>query len=169
MGGRAAVDGPDTGDVFDHFYVEYTYEDGSIINGQIRAISNAFRKSSATFQGTEGSADLRLGLKDLSGKKIWRYRNKENPNPYQIEHDKLFEAIAKDLPLNDTEYGAKSTMTAIMGRMAAHSGKMVTWDDAINSELVLAPENIRGNSTPPILPNADGIYPFPIPGVSEVI
>jgi predicted dehydrogenase len=169
MGGRAAVGGPDTGDVFDHFYIEYTYEDGSIINGQVRAISNAFRKSSATFQGTKGSADMRLGLKDMSGAKIWRYRNKENPNPYQIEHDKLFEAIAKDLPLNDTEYGAKSTMTAIMGRMAAHSGKMVTWDDAINSELVLAPENIRGNSTPPILPNADGIYPFPIPGVSEVI
>ena len=169
MGGRAAVGGPDTGDVFDHFYVEYMYADGSIINGQIRVINNTFSKSIATFQGTKGSADLRLGLKDLSGKKIWRYRNKENPNPYQIEHDKLFEAIEKDLPLNDTEFGAKSTMAAIMGRMAAHSGKMITWDDAINSELILAPENLRGNSTPPIIPNEDGIYPFPIPGLTNVL
>ncbi len=169
MGGRAAVEGPDTGDVFDHFYVEYTYADGSIINGQVRVINNTFSKSIATFQGTKGSADMRLGLKDLAGKKIWRYRNKENPNPYQIEHDKLFEAIVKDQPINDTEYGAKSTMTAIMGRMAAHSGKMVTWDDAINSQLILVPENLRGNSTPPILPNKDGIYPFPIPGQSEVL
>lgn len=169
MGGRAAVSGPDTGDVFDHFYVEYTYADGLIINGQVRVINNTYSKSIATFQGTNGSADLRLGLKDLSGKKIWRYRNKENPNSFQIEHDKLFEAIAKDLPLNNTEYGAKSTMTAIMGRMAAHSGKMITWDDAINSERIIAPANLRANSTPPVLPNDDGIYPYPIPGVNEVL
>ncbi len=169
MGGRAAVKGPDTGDVFDHFYIEYTYEDGSIINGQVRAVSNAFRKSTAVFQGTKGTADMRLGLKDLSGNKLWRYRNKENPNPYQIEHDKLFEAIEKDIPLNNTEYGAKSTMAAIMGRMAAHSGKEVTWDDAINSEIILAPANLRADSTPPIVPDENGIYPFPIPGVSDVI
>ena len=169
MGGRAAVSGPDTGDVFDHFYVEYMYADGSIINGQIRVINNTFSKSIATFQGTKGSADLRLGLKDLSGKKIWRYRNKENPNPYQIEHDRLFEAIEKDLPLNDTEFGAKSTMAAIMGRMAAHSGKLITWEDALNSERIIAPANLRGNSTPPILPDENGIYSFPIPGVTEVV
>ncbi len=169
MGGRAATEGPDTGDVFDHFYVEYTYADGSIINGQVRTINNTFSKSIATFQGTKGSADLRLGLKDLAGNKIWRYRNRENPNPYQIEHDKLFEAIEKDLPLNDTEFGAKSTMTAIMGRMAAHSGKMITWDEAFKSERVLVPENIRGDSTAPILPDEHGIYPVPIPGQSEVL
>jgi len=169
IGGRSAIAGPDTGDVFDNFYIEYTYADGVKLHSQIRVTDNVYNKNGAFFQGTKGTANLREGIKDLSGNKIWRYRNKENPNPYQIEHDKLFEAIAKDLPLNDTEFGAKSTMTAIMGRMASHSGNLITWEEAFNSEKVLVPENIRGDSTAPILPDENGIYPFPIPGKTEVL
>ena len=169
MGGRSAISGPDTGDVFDNFYIEYTYADGVKIHSQVRVTNNVYNKNGAFFQGSNGTANLREGIKDLSGNKIWRYRNKENPNPYQIEHDKLFEAIEKDIPLNDTEFGAKSTMTAIMGRMASHSGKLITWEEAFNSERILVPENIRENSTAPILPDEHGIYPFPIPGQTEVL
>ena len=169
VGGRSSIEGPDTGDVFDNFYVEYEYADGSNIHSEIRVTNNAFSKNGAFFQGTKGSANLREGIKGLDGNKIWKYRNKENPNPYQIEHDKLFEAIEKDIPLNDTEYGAKSTMTAIMGRMACHSGKLITWEDAFNSDQIIAPDKLRGDSTPPILPDENGIYRFPIPGQTEVL
>lgn len=169
LGGRSSIKGPDTGDVFDNFYVEYKYADGSNIHSEIRVTNNTFSKNGAFFQGTKGSANLREGIKDLDGNKIWKYRNKENPNPYQIEHDKLFESIEKDIPLNDTEFGAKSTMTAIMGRMACHSGKMITWEEAFNSDRIIAPDNLRSNSTPPILPDENGIYPFPIPGQTDVL
>lgn len=169
MGGRAVIDGPDTGEVFDLFYIEYTYDDGSKLHSQIRIMENTFNKNGAFFTGSTGTANIREGIKDLSGNKVWRYRNKENPNPYQIEHDKLFEAIIKDIPLNDTEFGAKSSMTAIMGRMACHAGNVITWDDAINSDLRLLEENMNASSTPPILPDEHGIYPYPQPGKTRVI
>ncbi len=169
MGGRAVIEGPDTGDVFDHFYIEYTYADGTRLQSQIRVMNNVFNKNGSFFLGTKGTANLMEGIKDLKGNKIWRYRDKENPNPYQIEHDKLFDAILNDRPLNDTEYGAKSTMAAIMGRMACHSGQVITWDDAFNSNLSLVPAGIRSHSTPPILPDNKGVYPYPIPGQTKVL
>jgi predicted dehydrogenase len=169
MGGRAAISGPDTGEVFDHFYIEYTYADGMKLHSQIRVMNNVFNKNGAFFLGSNGRANLREGLKDLKGNKLWRYRNKENPNPYQIEHDKLFEAIMDNKPLNDTEFGAMSTMTSIMGRMACHSGQVINWEEALNSDLVLAPENMRSDTTPPILPDENGIYPFPVPGITRAL
>ena len=132
-------------------------------------MNNVFNKNGSFFTGTKGSANLREGIKDKHGNKVWRYRDKDNPNPYQIEHDILFDAIINDKPINDTEFGAKSTMTAIMGRMACHSGKVINWDDAINSDLIIAPENIRANSVPPILPDEHGIYPYPRPGLTKVL
>lgn len=169
MGGRAVISGPDTGEVFDLFYIEYTYDDGTKLHSQIRIMDNTFNKNGAFFTGSKGTANIREGIKDLSGNKIWRYRNKENPNPYQIEQDKLFEAIINDFPINDTEFGAKSTMTAIMGRMACHSGKVITWEDAINSDLSLVPENMRSDTVPPILPDNNGVYPYPKPGQTKVL
>lgn len=169
MGGRAVIDGPDTGEVFDHFYIEYTYEDGTPLHSQIRIMDNTFNKNGAFFLGTNGSANYREGIRDLSGKRVWKYRNKEKGNPYQIEHDKFFEAIINDITLNDTEFGAKSTMTAIMGRMACHSGRLITWDEAFHSELKLAPDLTGPSPKPPILPDEHGVYPYPIPGVTKVL
>ena len=60
-------------------------------------------------------------------------------------------------------------MTAIMGRMASHSGKLITWDEAFNSNRVIAPANLREDSVAPILPDENGIYPFPIPGQTVVL
>lgn len=169
LGGRAVIDGPDTGEVYDHFYIAYDYADGSKIHSQISIMNNTYYKNGAFLVGTKGTANIREGMKNHEGNKIWRYRDKESPNPYQLEHDKLFDAILKDYPHNDTEFGAKSTLTAIMGRMACHSGQMINWEDALNSDLRLVPQGVNWETTPPILPDKNGIYPFPKPGITKVL
>ena len=168
MGGRAVLDGPDTGEVFDHFYIEYTYPDGTKLHSQIRIMNNTWTKNGAFFCGTKGTANEREGIADLSGHEIWRYRDRDRPDPYQIEHDKLFDAIVNDIPINDTEYGAKSTMAAILGRMACHSGQLITWEEAFHSDLKLVPDNMDWNTKPPILPDEHRIYPVSQPGVTKV-
>jgi myo-inositol 2-dehydrogenase/D-chiro-inositol 1-dehydrogenase len=168
MGGKSALQGPEYGDVFDHFFIEYEYADGSKLNSQIRSIQGTYNKGGSFFQGTKGTANIREGIKDLNGNRIWREREK-GASPYQIEHDELFAAIRNGTPLNDTEWGAKSTMTTIMGRMAAHSGQMLEWNDALNSELVLVPDNLSWDTEPPAKPDADGNYTVPVPGQSQVL
>jgi myo-inositol 2-dehydrogenase / D-chiro-inositol 1-dehydrogenase len=76
----------------------------------------------------------------------------------------FFESVRKDIPHNDTEWGANSTMTDIMGRMAVHSGHMIEWDEALNSDVVLVPEHLTFDSQAPARPNEDGTYPIPVPG-----
>jgi myo-inositol 2-dehydrogenase/D-chiro-inositol 1-dehydrogenase len=169
MGGRSSLKGPDHGDIFDHFYIEYEYADGTKLNSQIRHISGTWNKGGATFQGAAGSASLQAGIKNAKGEQIWRNPNKDSENAYQIEHDALFAAIRNNSPLNDTEWGAKSTMTTILGRMAVHSGKMVEWDEALNSNLTLMPERFAWDAEPPVKPDKDGNYPVPIPGLSPVL
>lgn len=169
IGGRSSLSGPDCGDIFDHFFIEYEYGDGTKLNSQIRHISGTWNKGGAYFQGTSGTASLQGGIKDLNGERIWRNSNKDSENAYQVEHDVFFAAIRNNTPHNDTEWGAMSTMTTIMGRMAAHSGKMVEWDEALNSELVLAPAHLDWNSEPPAKPDKDGNYPVPMPGQSNII
>ena len=93
---------------------------------------------------------------------------KDENNPYQTEHDELFAAIAKgEYKFTDAEYGANSTMTAIMGRMATYSGQVVEWDKAINSGLDLHPKVYDWAATPPVVPNADGLYPVATPGITK--
>lgn len=169
MGGRSSLKGPDSGDIFDHFYIEYEYADGTKLNSQIRHISGTWNKGGATFQGAEGTASLQAGIKNAKGEQVWRNANKDSENAYQIEHNVLFAAIRDNTPLNDTEWGAKSTMTTILGRMAVHSGKMVEWDEALNSDLSLMPDRFAWDAEPPVKPDKDGNYPVPIPGLSQVV
>jgi myo-inositol 2-dehydrogenase / D-chiro-inositol 1-dehydrogenase len=169
MGGRSSLQGPDHGDIFDHFYIEYEYADGTKLNSQIRHIPGTWNKGGATFQGATGTASLQAGIKNAKGEQIWRNPNKNSENAYQIEHDVLFSAIRNNTPLNDTEWGAKSTMTTILGRMAVHSGKMVEWEEALNSDLTLMPDKFAWDAEPPVKPDKDGNYPVPIPGLSQVL
>lgn len=169
MGGRSSLKGPNHGDIFDHFYIEYEYADGTKLNSQIRHIEGTWNKGGAIFQGANGTANLQTGIKNGNGETIWRNSNKNSENAYQIEHDVLFKAIRNDTPINDTEWGAKSTMTTILGRMAVHSGKMVEWDAALNSNLTLMPERFSWDAEPPVKPDQDGIYPFPVPGLSPAL
>jgi myo-inositol 2-dehydrogenase/D-chiro-inositol 1-dehydrogenase len=96
----------------------------------------------------------------------WQMKSQRGENPYQQHHNDWFNAIRKDLPFDESEYGAKSTLTAIMGRMAAYSGKIVEWETAFNSTLSLAPEVHSMNDTPPVSPDAQGLYAIPIAGKS---
>lgn len=169
MGGRSSLTGPDTGDIFDHFFIEYEYADGTKLNSQIRHISGTWNKGGAYFYGSNGTASLQTGIRNIEGERIWRNAYKDSESAYQIEHDAFFDAIRNNKPLNDTEWGAMSTMTTIMGRMAAHSGKMVEWDEALNSELVLAPMQLDWDSEPPVKPDKNGNYPIPFPGQSIVL
>jgi hypothetical protein len=83
-----------------------------------------------------------------------------------MEHHDLFAALRRGELPNEGEFGAKSTMTAIMGRMATYSGKVVKWDDALNSPHALADyDSLKSWDDPaPVLPNAEGLYPIPVPG-----
>jgi hypothetical protein len=96
-------------------------------------------------------------------------RNKDN-EPYQQEHVELFAAIAKgEFKFADAENGAKSTMTSILGRMATYSGQIITWDKALNSGLDIHPKVYAWDAMPPVVPNADGYYPIPVPGVTKYV
>ena len=172
MGGREVRNGIDHGQIFDHHFVEFTYASGAVISSQCRHQTGTASRVDEVFQGSNGSVVTRKGeMTDLDGNIKYKYPNKSNedPNPYQVEHDKLFQSIRNNEVINDVEYGAKSTMTAIMGRMATYTGKKITWDQAINSKEMLVPNNLTWNSTPPTLPDDNGKYLVAIPGKTQFI
>jgi hypothetical protein len=99
---------------------------------------------------------------------VYQFDKQKENNPYQTEHDELFAAIAKgEYKFADTENGAKSTMTSILGRMATYSGNVIEWEAALNSGINLMPANYDFNATPPVLPNSEGYYPVAVPGVTK--
>ena len=90
--------------------------------------------------------------------------------PYQLEHDRLFATIRSGEHINNGEYAAKSTLTAIMGRMATYSGQVIEWDDALSSDLRLVPDSDDLDpERAPVMPDAEGRYPVPVPGKTRVI
>jgi myo-inositol 2-dehydrogenase/D-chiro-inositol 1-dehydrogenase len=129
--------------------------------------------------GAKGSAVLGEGIpqprifkghKQNAQNQIWQYKGAPC-DAYQVEHDLLFDAIRNNKPYNETERCAKSCLTAIMGRMACESGKVVTLEEAMNSSVELAPgvENITVDSKAPVMPDAQGNYPVAVPGQSKVL
>ena len=176
MGGREVRTDKRYGQIFDHFSVEYVYPDGTQMHSQCRHIRNCWNQVAEAFDGSEGRADTSSGgasIEPIKGDK-WSDRGSRRPrkgdreetvNPYQIEHDDLFHAIRNGLEYNEADYGAKSTLTAIMGRLATYSGKPVTWEEALNADLDLMPKNFAWDAEPPVLPDENGFYPVPIPGV----
>lgn len=173
MGGCQVRTGPEHGEIFDHHFVEFKYPSGAVIASQCRHQPGTWSKVGEAFQGSRGIIDMNdagaASITDLDGKPIFEYRNRNDPNPYQVEHDRLFASIRNNEVISDTENGAKSTMTAIMGRMATYSGKMINWEEALNSEKVLMPPEVTWEMTPPSVPGPDGNYPIPMPGVTEVL
>lgn len=162
MGGRTQRVGKEFGEIYDHFFVEYTYADGTVMNSQSRHWNNVWSRVSETITGTKGSAYPGM-IKDHSGKVVWRYRGNDN-NPYQTEHDVLYDRIRNDQPVNDAFYTAESTLTAIMGRMACYSGAEITWEQALNSDLDTMPKVLGWDADPGPAPGPDGMYPCPVPG-----
>ncbi len=170
MGGREVRNGKEFGEIFDHHYVEFEYEDGCIMNSQCRHIKGTFSRVNETLIGTKGRAYGHGAITDLKGKELWKHDKKNNPNPYQVEHDELFAAIAKgEYKFADAYNGAMSTMTAILGRMATYSGKMIEMKDALASTVDLMPEKFAWDALPKLLPGDDGFYPVAIPGKTDVL
>ncbi|PAW75756.1 MAG: dehydrogenase [Verrucomicrobiia bacterium Tous-C4TDCM] len=165
MGGRSQRVGKNYGEIFDHFYVEYTYADGTVMNSQSRHWNGVWSRVSETVAGTAGSAYPGM-IKDRAGKVVWRFRDKDN-NPYQTEHDRLYDFIRTDTPNNDAVRTAEATLTSILGRMACYSGAEVTWDQAMNSELDTLPKTLAWDGDPGPKPGPDGMYPSPVPGAGK--
>jgi myo-inositol 2-dehydrogenase/D-chiro-inositol 1-dehydrogenase len=169
MGGRAFQKGPDSGEIFDHHFVEYEYENGVRVSSQCRQIPGCWESVSEHAVGTKGTCDV-SGMKIL-GENTWRYRGKEGESNdgWQLEHYPLLAAIRGDQPDNESEYGAKSSLTAIMGRMATYSGVPIEWDAAMNSQIDLVPDKFEFDAMPKVLPGPDGLYPFAIPGKTVAV
>jgi len=168
MGGRETRNDRKTGQIFDHHYVEFAYANGVIMNSQCRHQPNCWNSVSETIIGSKGTLYFSDGgtyIKDRSGKTIWRYRaSDEDGNPYQNEHNELYKAIRENKTLNNAHYGATSTFTAMLGRYATYSGKMVKWDEALawdNSEF---PEKLDFKTPTRFGPDAEGLYPVAVPG-----
>jgi myo-inositol 2-dehydrogenase / D-chiro-inositol 1-dehydrogenase len=169
-GGRQVRIGKDYGEIFDHHVVEFEYADGSRMFSQCRQIQGAKDQVTEAFHGTNGSAPRPGVILTRSGHTIMDYKPNNEPNPYQVEHDELFATIAKgEYRHADAENAAKSTMTAIMGRLATYSGQTIEWDAALNSPITLAPERYDWDVQPKVLPGPDGLYPCAVPGVTKVI
>ncbi len=168
QGGRLVRTGLDHGEIYDHHFVEFEYEDGSRILSQCRHIPDCMNRVSEAFHGTSGTAPSPGELYDASGSAIFKHNSKDDPNPYQVEHDELFAAInAGEFKYADTENGAIATMSSILGRMATYSGKVITWEEAMASDLDLMPEKFAWDADPPVLPDAEGRYEIPMPGITK--
>ncbi len=165
QGGRQVRTGAEHGEIYDHHMVELTYADGTTLLSQCRHQKGCWASVSEHASGAEGRADVSAGVIESRGE-TWRFRG-ENPDPYQVEHDRLFEAVRRDLEHHEADNGARSTMTAILARMATYSGQVVAWDDALASSLALVPSAYAWDGIPPSVPDADGNYPIAIPGLTR--
>jgi len=177
QGGRQTRTNPDQ--LFDHYAVEYHFPDGTRLFAQGRHIENCWGFFGDVIHGAKGSAVLGEGVNNPRIFKgynqtpenvIWQYEGKPCYQ-YQVEHDLLFSAIRQNKPYNETERSAYAAMVGILGRMAAESGQMVTWDEAMASNLVLAPglDNWTIDSPAPVMPDAKGNYPVAMPGATKVL
>jgi len=99
------------------------------------------------------------GRPQITGETRWRFRG-DNNNMYQTEHDEMYAALRRGEPIHNGEEAAVSTLLAIMGRMACYTGRVITWEDALNSKESLAPASYAWGDAP--------AYPVPIPGVTEI-
>jgi predicted dehydrogenase len=170
MGGYVGTRSKDHGEIYNHHAVEFEYADGSRVFSQCRRIDDCWSDVSEHAIGTKGTATLKgpaFTIDSTDGKK-WKSGGK-GKNPYQVEHDDLFAAIRRNEPYNEAEFGAMSTMMAIMGRMCTYSGKVLTWDEAFNSQVSVMPKEYSWQATPPTLPDADGWYALAQPGKTRVV
>lgn len=168
----------DKDQLFDHYAVEYRFPDGTTLFAQGRHINNCWGFFGCKLHGTKGAAILGEGIdkpkiysswQTTDANVIWQHTGEFN-NFYQTEHDKLFAAIRNDTPYNEAERSAQSAMVGILGLMAVETGQEITWDDAVASDVELAPglDTMTLDSEPPVQPDADGNYPIAMPGLKSV-
>ena len=159
MGGRQRdVANPDEyGHIWDHFAVEFDYPNGAFVLSQCRQINRCWNSVSEHLHGTKGQCDASAyTLLDPDGRSpkrvISREEDRKSIDPYVQEHTDLIESVRSGKPINELKNVAESTMTAILGRMSAYSGKEVTWERALASHEELMPANLDWDMNLPIMP-----------------
>ena len=176
-GGRQVRTQPDQ--LFDHYAVEYSFADGTRLFAQGRHMHNCWGFFGDVIHGTKGSAVLGEGVpqprifkghQQTPANVIWKYDGPRGSG-YQVEHDLLFDAIRKNKTYNETERCANAAMVGILGRMAAESGQTIKWEEAMASNLELAPglDQYTMDSEAPVKPDAKGDYPVAKPGVTKAL
>src|SRR5262249_4325354 len=135
MGGRQVLSGPEYGQIYDHFSVTYEYADGARLVSNCRQQPGCKNDMSVQVLGNRGRAEIserKRGLRIQDSAGSWVYDGPQN-HMYQTEHDELFASIRTGKPIANGEYMARSTLLAIMGRMAAYTGQEITWEMASSS------------------------------------
>lgn len=164
---------------FDNYNVEYTFADGTKLFLRGRTMPGCVSKFASYAHGTKGlgvistaghipaKARIYKGYNEDKNNLLWAYPQPEK-NPYQLEWDHLVEAVRNDTPYNEVKRGAEASLITSMGRMAAHTGRLITRDEMWNMEHEFAPQIadlVDMNSEAPVLPKEDGSYPIPLPGL----
>ncbi len=158
-GGRQQRTDPKYGHIYDHFNVVYEWENGVKCFANCRQQGNCAGDVSDHIFGTKGVCDVMKGT--ITGANPWRYpKDAKRDNMYQVEHEELFASIRAGKPINNGDYMTKSTLMAIMGRMSAYTGKVITWDMALNSKEDLTPSSYDINAKLAVPPVA-------VPGVTK--
>ena len=165
---------------FDHYSVEYTYADGSKFFFEGRNINGCEDRFATYVHGSKGSAIVSSAGHTPAKSKIFKGQNfksedvvwsapQPESNPYQNEWDDLIDAIRNNKPYNEVERGAKASLVTAMGRMAAHTGQVITFEQALNWEHDLAPnvETMTMDGPAPVMSDKDGKYPVPRPGQNK--
>ena len=169
MGGRQVRNGKEHGEIYDHHFVEYTYPSGAVISSQCRHMPGCMNRVDEFFQGTKGTVELGKGIvRDLNGNVLYQFQDEE-PNPYQVEHDLLFQAIRNGDLINDVENGAMSTMSAIIGRMATYSGNIIELQKSLSLDYKIVPDDLNWDSPAPVNPDKQGNYAIPTPGITSYL
>ena len=162
----------------DHYSAEYTFADGTNLFVSARNMEGCHGRFASYAHGTKGSAIISTFMHTPAECRIFQGHNfdddklvwsasKPEPNPYQLEWDHLIDAIRNDKPYNEAKRGAEASLVQIMGRMAVNTGRIITWDEALNHEHELAPglDKLTMDSPAPLPAGPDGKYPFPQPGI----
>ncbi len=174
MGGREVRTDPKYGEIFDHHAVQFTYDDGTVMFSECRHIRGCWNSVTEHAHGTNGTVHLSSNPRGCKiewskSSNVEQFKG-DTSNPYQVEHNDLFAAIRNGDEYSEAEYGAMSTMTSILGRMATYSGKEIAMAKALSDgpKIVPNPEDLSWDLKPPTVPDSEGRYPVPVPGVTDV-
>jgi predicted dehydrogenase len=139
LGGRQVRTGAEFGHIFDHMSCVYEFPGGIKCFSSCRQQAGCANEVKDYVMGSQGKVDVMDH--SITGRTTWRYptAQRRGDDMYQTEHNELFAAIRSGNPINNGEYMCKSTLMAIMGRMACYTGQAVTWDQAMNSREDLSP------------------------------
>jgi predicted dehydrogenase len=157
-GGRQVRTEPGYGNIYDHFSIVYEYPGGVRGYHNCRHWRGCAQRVKDYILGAKGTCDV--FAPSITGENAWRYRGSK-PNMYQVEHDEMFTGIRSGNPINNAADAARSTLLAIMGRMAAYTGEVITWERALNSKEDLSPAQYVWGEAPQ--------RPVPRPGVTKFV